>query len=49
MVELDHAVAALWKTILSDDSQWLVDSIMSFDMSLESVREELSKKPTTVR
>src|SRR5690348_15168944 len=27
MVELDHNVAALWKTILSDDNQWLAEQI----------------------
>ncbi|MGH9642326.1 MAG: hypothetical protein ACRD3Q_07850 [Terriglobales bacterium] len=45
MVELDHNVAALWKTILSDDNEWLAEKIVSFDMTIEAVREELAKKP----
>src|SRR5438067_6981748 len=27
MVELDHEVAALWKTILSDENAWLCEQI----------------------
>ena len=45
MVELDHGVAALWKTILSDDNQWLGQQIVHFDMTLENVRDELTKTP----
>jgi DNA adenine methylase len=45
MVELDHHVSALWKTILSDDNEWLAERVISFDMTLDAVKEELSKKP----
>ena len=45
MVELDHGVAALWKTILSDDNQWLGQQIVHFDMTLKNVRAELAKAP----
>lgn len=45
MVELDHQVAALWKTILSDDNEWLADQVLSFDITLESVKAELAKTP----
>lgn len=33
MVELDEAVAAVWNTILSDDYSWLIEKILSFDIS----------------
>ena len=40
--ELDGGVAAVWKTILSDDCRWLIDRILSFDLNEKNVREELS-------
>lgn len=45
MVELDHQVSALWKTILSDDNQWLGEQIVHFDMTLQNVRAALAKPP----
>lgn len=49
MVELDQDVAALWQTMLSDDNDWLTDRITEFDMTLESVRYELSISPTDMK
>jgi DNA adenine methylase len=49
MVELDQDVAALWQTMLSDDNDWLTDRIAEFDMTLESVRHELSISPTDTK
>ena len=37
MVELDDDMAAAWKTILSDDCQWLVKQISSFNVSADSI------------
>lgn len=37
MSELDDAVAAVWKTMLSDDCEWLAGRIRSLDMTPESV------------
>ena len=45
MVEIDKDVAALWQTMLSDDNDWLTERIAEFDMTLESVRLELSISP----
>lgn len=45
MVELDKDVAAVWKTILSDDNDWLSERIVEFDITPESVREELAQPP----
>lgn len=44
MVEKDEEVAAVWEVILSD-SEWLVDRIMSFQMTRENVNEVLSTEP----
>src|SRR5689334_9213446 len=50
MAELDHSVAALWKTMLSaEDNQWLADQVIGFDMTLENLRSELAQFPTTER
>jgi DNA adenine methylase len=49
MVELDHHVAALWKTILSDDNPWLAKQITDFDMTLDNVRAKLLQFPATDR
>lgn len=45
MVELDEDVASVWKTILSDDCQWLVDKILSFRMCMENVECVLENHP----
>jgi DNA adenine methylase len=45
IVELDKDVAAVWKTLLSDDNDWLANRIVSFDLTVASVKEELSKAP----
>lgn len=45
IVELDEAVAAVWKTMLSDDNDWLAQRILDFSITLDSVREELTRKP----
>lgn len=49
MTELDSDVAALWETILSDDNDWLVERIRSFDMTLENLHRELAKTPVDKR
>ena len=49
MVELDDEVAAVWKTILSGDRQWLIDRILSFEMSRSNATEVLEKKNKATR
>ncbi len=43
LVELDHQIAAVWKTILYGDGEGLADRIVEFDFSLETVEAELEK------
>ena len=45
MVELDDQVAAVWQSILGEDAKWLVQRILSFDLSAESVKAELAVPP----
>ena len=45
MVELDEQVAAVWETIFSNDANWLIERIRTFEMSVDSVRKVLTEKP----
>jgi len=49
LVEIDDQVAAVWKTILSDDVKWLCDKIYSFNLTLDNAKREIEKCPGTVR
>lgn len=49
MVELDDDVAALWQTMLSDENEWLAERILSFDISIESLRLEPSTHPDSIK
>ena len=44
MVELDAQVAAVWKTILSNDADWLANSILKFEMTLDNARRTLESE-----
>ena len=49
LVELDDQVSAVWKTILSEDGEWLARAILTFDLTMANVREELAKPATSIR
>lgn len=49
IVERDPSVAALWKTILSKDAEWLANKLLSFRCNLENVRRVLKGYPQTSR
>ena len=49
LVERDEQVAAVWKTLLSEDAVWLADRIMAFDMTAEAVQAELTRTDTETR
>ena len=50
MVELDEQVAAVWHTIFTDNqAEWLAERIVSFDLTLESLRAELARAPQSKR
>ncbi len=49
LVELDDQVAAVWKTILSDDNEWLAQRILSFELTSGNVLAELGKESPSTR
>ena len=49
MVELDEDVAAVWKTILGENNEWLAERIETFDVTEKSVREVVASMPKTCR
>lgn len=49
LVELDPDVASVWRTLLSDDAEWLAQRIVQFPLCVESVKELLAVMPKTDR
>jgi DNA adenine methylase len=49
LVELDDQVAAVWRTILGGEADWLAQRILDFDMTLENAKREFLKKPFLCR
>ena len=49
MVELDEQIAAVWKTILGGDAEWLVKRILSFELTVDSAKAEFVKSPKSQR
>lgn len=47
MVEIDDEIAAVWKTIFSGDADWLINRILSFDMTVNNVNQILTAEYTT--
>jgi DNA adenine methylase len=43
LVELDHQIAAVWRTILGEGGEWLANKIVEFNFSPETVEAELAK------
>lgn len=49
MVELDEQIAAVWKTILSDDAHWLINQIVDFDITVDNVNEIINYDPSNTK
>lgn len=49
MLSRDEQVAAVWETIFSDDVHWLIQRILSFEVSVETVRQTLERHPKSRR
>jgi len=49
LVELDGDVAAVWRTILKGDAEWLAGRIVRFQLTEESARRELSRRSNSTR
>lgn len=49
LVEVDENVSAVWKTVFSDEVDWLLDRIQSFEMSRTAAEEAIEAKDQSVR
>lgn len=49
LVELDDDIASVWKTILSDDCEWLIEKIVRFDKSIESLNNIIQNADSSIR
>lgn len=49
IIELDENVASVWLTMLSDDSDWLVNKILNFNLTLESAECEINREVSSTR
>lgn len=49
MVEIDEEIAAVWKTVVKGDAHWLAKRILDFDLTKESVVNELSRKHLSMK
>jgi DNA adenine methylase len=49
MVEKDEDVSSVWQTIFSREYKWLVDQIISFEVTTEAAREIIGQNPISIR
>jgi DNA adenine methylase len=49
MVELDEDVAAVWRTTLGRECEWLVRRILDFQLTRDTVVSEIEQTPRSVR
>jgi len=49
LVERDPCVAAVWKSILGKDGEWLANRIVTFDLTAQSVDTALESEANTTR
>ncbi|MEK6791208.1 MAG: DNA adenine methylase [Deltaproteobacteria bacterium] len=49
MVELDEEIAAVWQSIVNGEAEWLANRILSFDLTRETVVNELNKTSAAQR
>ena len=49
MVELDDEIAAVWKSIVKGDAEWLANRILTFELSREAVIDEIKKHPHSAK
>lgn len=49
MVEKDEDIAAVWKTILSADRQWLIEQIINFEIEPKSINRVLEICPNSTK
>lgn len=47
MVELDDEIAAVWESVMAGDAEWLANRILTFELSRETVINEISRATST--
>lgn len=47
MVELDDEIASVWQSVVNGDAEWLANRILNFDLSKETVINEITRTPKT--
>jgi DNA adenine methylase len=49
MVEMDDDIAAVWKSVVEGHTQWLANRILEFDLTKESVLQEIARSGKDIR
>ena len=49
MVELDDEIAAVWESVVNGDAEWLANRILTFNLTKETVIQEIEKTPKRKR
>jgi DNA adenine methylase len=49
MVELDDEIAAVWKSVVNGNAEWLANRILAFHLTKEAVMQEIKKTPKAQR
>lgn len=49
LIELDEQVAAVWQAVIDGDGEWLAQRILHFELSLESLKNELLQEAASCR
>ena len=49
MVELDKDIAAVWQAVTNGYSDWIAERILKFDLTEDSLREEIGKFPINIK
>ncbi len=49
LVEIDDNVAAVWRTIVEGDADWLIEKIKNFEMSREAAEKAVKRSDRSVR
>jgi len=49
MVELDDEISAVWQSVVNGDAKWLANRILAFRLTKETVIQEITKTPKTLK
>ena len=49
MVEIDEEIAAVWQSVVDGHAEWIAKRILSFDLTKESVIDEISRTSVDLR